>query len=93
MKTRNFAGREVSVIALGSSEFGGTCPQEKAFDLLDAYAGIGGNFIDTARIYGDFRHAENGESERSSAAGWRFATHPREHLPEHEGRTPAAFRT
>ena len=68
MKYREFCRRaRSSVIALGSSEFGGTCPQEKAFDLLDAYAAIGGNFIDTARVYGDFRHAE----ERREREGHR----------------------
>ena len=79
MKTRNFAGREVSVIALGSSEFGGTCPQEKAFDLLDAYAGIGGNFIDTARIYGDFATPKNGESEKVIGR-WMALRHNRESI-------------
>lgn len=64
MRTLKFADRDVSVLALGASEFGGTCPAEKAFDFMDAYVELGGNFIDTARLYGDFATPKNGESEK-----------------------------
>lgn len=79
MKYRDFYGAEASVIALGSSEFGGTCPQEKAFDLMDAYAAIGGNFIDTARVYGDFATPKNGESEKVIGR-WMALRHNRAHI-------------
>lgn len=64
MRTRPFGDREVSVLALGSTDFGGSCPAEKAFDFMDAFVEIGGNFIDTAHVYGDFRTPKNGESEK-----------------------------
>lgn len=64
MRTRDFCGRNVSVLALGTADYGGTCPAEKAFDFMDAYLEIGGNFIDTARVYGDFSTPKNGESEK-----------------------------
>ncbi len=64
MRTRDFGGRQVSVLALGSADFGGKIPAELGFDLMDAWAGIGGNFIDTARVYGDFDARECGGSER-----------------------------
>lgn len=64
MRTRKFGEREVSVIALGTSEFGGTCPESLGFEFMDAYAELGGNFIDTARVYGDFATPKNGESEK-----------------------------
>ena len=64
MRTLKFVDREVSALALGASEFGGTCPEAKAFDFMDAYVELGGNFIDTARLYGDFATPKNGESEK-----------------------------
>ena len=64
MRTQKFGDFDVAVLALGSSEFGGSCPAEKAFDFMDAYAELGGNFIDTARVYGDFATPKNGESEK-----------------------------
>lgn len=64
MRTLKFAGRDVSALALGTSEFGGTCPAELGFDFMDAYVEMGGNFIDTARLYGDFVTPKNGESEK-----------------------------
>lgn len=64
MRTLELAGKHVSMLALGSSEFGGTCPEALAFEFMDAYVGLGGNFIDTARVYGDFATPKNGESEK-----------------------------
>lgn len=64
MRTCKFGDRDVSMLALGTSEFGGTCPAELGFDFMDAYTEIGGNFIDTARVYGDFKTPKNGESEK-----------------------------
>lgn len=64
MRYRDFGGKRAAVIALGTSEFGGTCAEGLCRELLDAYEGIGGNFIDTARVYGDFANRINGESER-----------------------------
>ena len=64
MRTHCFDSVPVSVLALGTSEFGGRCPAEQAFDFMDAYAQLGGNFIDTAHMYGDFVTPKNGESEK-----------------------------
>lgn len=63
MKYRDFGCKKAAVIGLGSGDFGGKCPEEKAVELMDAYMDIGGNFIDTARVYGDFSAAEQGQSE------------------------------
>jgi aryl-alcohol dehydrogenase-like predicted oxidoreductase len=58
-------GLEVSKLALGTWRFGKKTggvvetDRQTAHDLLDAYADAGGNFIDTANIYGD----PNGRSE------------------------------
>lgn len=64
MRYRRISGKDVSVIALGSSDFGGKTSEAEAIELMDAYRSIGGSFIDTARIYGSFSPAGGGESER-----------------------------
>ena len=64
MRKQPFGDYQVSVIGLGSGEFGGKVAESKAREFMDAYTGIGGNFIDTARVYGDFVTPRNGESEK-----------------------------
>lgn len=44
--------------------FGWTLDEEHAFEVLDAYAQAGGNFIDTADSYGHWTSAGAGASER-----------------------------
>lgn len=63
MRQAVFCGRKASVIALGTMDFGGRIDAEQAFDFMDAYREIGGNFIDTARMYGDFAAGVWGGSE------------------------------
>lgn len=64
MRKQLFGDRQVSVIGLGSGEFGGKTAESQAREFMDAYAAIGGNLIDTARVYGDFVTPRNGESEK-----------------------------
>ncbi|MBE5807544.1 MAG: aldo/keto reductase [Clostridiales bacterium] len=64
MRTHRFGERDVTVVALGSSDFGCLTPEALAFDLMDAYVSVGGNFIDTARVYGDFTTPREGLSEQ-----------------------------
>lgn len=42
----------LSALALGTAPFGTGIPKEKAFSILDAYVGNGGNLLDTAAVYG-----------------------------------------
>ena len=79
MKTLELAGKRTSMLALGSSEFGGTCPASLAFDFMDAFVEIGGSFIDTARVYGDFVTPKNGESEKVIGR-WMDARRNREQI-------------
>jgi diketogulonate reductase-like aldo/keto reductase len=58
-------GLQVSELAFGTWRFGRRTdqdsieiPEERAYELLDAYEAAGGRFIDTADVYGD------GDSER-----------------------------
>ncbi len=39
-------------LVLGTANFGTAIPRETSFAVLDAYIGNGGNFIDTAAVYG-----------------------------------------
>ena len=64
MRYADFCGRETAVIALGTMDFDGLIEEGRARDFMDAYVEIGGNFIDTARIYGDFVREIQGGSEQ-----------------------------
>jgi aryl-alcohol dehydrogenase-like predicted oxidoreductase len=52
--------------------FGWTIDEERSFAVLDAYAAAGGNFIDTADIYG--RRGDGGEGESERIIGRWMAT-------------------
>ncbi len=49
---------DVYGLCLGGNVFGWTADEPASFAILDAYAGAGGNFIDTADVYG--ARANNG---------------------------------
>lgn len=56
----------VSALCLGTNMFGTAYDQNKSNDLLNAFVAQGGNFIDTARSYGDWiPDAPKGASERA----------------------------
>ncbi len=79
MRTGKFERDSVSVLALGSADFGGRIDAGRAMEIMDAYTEIGGNFIDTAHVYGDFETPRNGESERVIGR-WMHARHNRGHV-------------
>lgn len=79
MRYRNFMGRDVSVIVMGSTGLGYEFSQRQTNDFLDAYAEMGGNFIDTARIYGDVPAGVCGISERA-IGNWMAARHNRKDI-------------
>ncbi|MBI2425530.1 MAG: aldo/keto reductase [Candidatus Hydrogenedentes bacterium] len=53
-----------SRICLGTASFGAEVSEEASFAVLDAYAGAGGNYLDTAHIYGAWIPGRDGASER-----------------------------
>jgi aryl-alcohol dehydrogenase-like predicted oxidoreductase len=61
METTTLGPLTVSRICLGTMLMGGKTPREEAYRMLDRYVEAGGNFLDTADVYGD------GESERTLA--------------------------
>ena len=56
MKYRSFKGTQISEVGLGTWQLGstdwGNIPDEDAFGILHAFTEAGGNFIDTADVYG-----------------------------------------
>jgi aryl-alcohol dehydrogenase-like predicted oxidoreductase len=57
-------GFDVSPICLGSAQFGSGVSREDAFWQLDTFVEMGGNFIDTAKIYNDWVEGEKSRSEK-----------------------------
>ena len=55
---------EVSVICLGTVAFGTSVSKPQAFSQLDEFVAQGGNFIDTAHVYGDWGPGEKALSEK-----------------------------
>lgn len=51
-------------IGFGTANAGVAWDSEEAFKMLDLYVELGGNVIDTARIYNDWIDGEIGRSER-----------------------------
>ena len=72
--TRNIPGTDLDVfpLSLGGNVFGWTADAGQSFDVLDAYAAGGGNFVDTADVLLGLgvRATAAANRRRSSAAGW-----------------------
>jgi aryl-alcohol dehydrogenase-like predicted oxidoreductase len=64
---------------LGGNVFGWSIDEERSYEVLDAYVGAGGNFIDTADSYGRRGPGGEGESERIIGR-WMQARGNREQL-------------
>jgi aryl-alcohol dehydrogenase-like predicted oxidoreductase len=56
MNYRDFKGTSIAEVGLGTWQLGsadwGKVDEAESFRILDAYIGLGGNFIDTADVYG-----------------------------------------
>ena len=46
-------GLKVSELCLGAMTFGRETPKDESYALLDRFVAAGGNFIDTANVYGE----------------------------------------
>jgi len=57
-------GLSASPLCLGGVPFGNTITEAESFALLDRFVALGGNFLDTARIYSDWVPGELRRSER-----------------------------
>lgn len=54
----------VSTLCLGTMNFGASMDRESSFQVLDAFLEMGGNFVDTARLYGEPDGVGFGASEK-----------------------------
>ena len=61
----------LSRIALGTGGYGSSTPADEAFRLLDGYAAVGGNVLDTAHVYAAWLPNGVGASERTLGAWMR----------------------
>jgi aryl-alcohol dehydrogenase-like predicted oxidoreductase len=55
---------EVSTICLGTGEIGSGLNEEDSFKLLDLFVELGGNFLDTAHVYGSWVPGLKSPSEK-----------------------------
>ncbi|RPJ35471.1 MAG: aldo/keto reductase [Verrucomicrobiaceae bacterium] len=53
-----------SFLCLGTATYGAEPDEAASYDMLDAYVALGGNVIDTARIYSDWIPGEKSRSEK-----------------------------
>jgi aryl-alcohol dehydrogenase-like predicted oxidoreductase len=51
-------GLRISEIGFGTQTFGWTTDRKEAFEMLDHYVGLGGNYLDTADSYNDGKSEE-----------------------------------
>ncbi len=67
MRLRTITGTDLhaSVICLGALPFGVTLSEDLSFTLMDRFLAEGGNFIDTALVYGEWLPDGKGRSERT----------------------------
>ena len=63
IKLRN-TSLELSNICLGTASFGTRLSEPEIFEILDAFIEAGGNFIDTANIYGKWAEDKLNHSEQ-----------------------------
>lgn len=54
-----------SRICFGTATIGGAIGEADSFALMDAYCGLGGNFIDTASVYSDWESEVKSVSEKT----------------------------
>jgi len=57
--------RPLSVLCLGTANYGSAYSRDESFALLDLFAEAGGNFLDTAHVYADWLPDGRGASERT----------------------------
>lgn len=64
---------DVHPLSLGGNVFGWTADERQAFEVLDAYAAAGGNFIDTADVYSVWAPGNSGGESEEIIGRWMAA--------------------
>ncbi|MSV75147.1 MAG: aldo/keto reductase, partial [Actinobacteria bacterium] len=60
----------VHPLCLGGNVFGWTADEASSFEVLDAYAAAGGNFIDTADAYSHWVPGNKGGESETIIGNW-----------------------
>lgn len=70
MKYKDLPGTDLtpSVIGVGALPFGISLDDAASFEMMDRFAAAGGNFIDTALVYGEWLPNGRGRSEKTVGA-------------------------
>jgi aryl-alcohol dehydrogenase-like predicted oxidoreductase len=71
---------DVFEICLGGNVFGWTADEPQSFSVLDAYAGAGGNFIDTADMYSAWVPGNSGGESETIIGRWMAARRNRDEM-------------
>ncbi|HEY3043543.1 MAG TPA: aldo/keto reductase, partial [Vicinamibacterales bacterium] len=64
---------DVFPLCLGGNVFGWTADEQQSFDVLDAYAAAGGNFVDTADAYSAWVPGHTGGESETIIGRWMAA--------------------
>ena len=57
-------------LCLGGNVFGWSADEAQSHDVLDAYTSHGGNFIDTADVYSEWKDGNNGGDSEAIIGSW-----------------------
>ncbi len=60
----------VSELCLGGNVFGWSADQNQSIQVLDAFAAAGGNFIDTADVYSEWKEGNSGGESETIIGHW-----------------------
>src|SRR3984893_10859968 len=71
---------DVFPLCLGGNVFGWTANERQSFDVLDAYAASGGNFIDTADVYSAWVPGHSGGESETIIGRWMAAHGTRDRM-------------
>jgi aryl-alcohol dehydrogenase-like predicted oxidoreductase len=66
-------GLKVSALCLGTMQFGWTADEGSSFEVLDAFADAGGNFVDTADVYSNWAPNNPGGVSEEIIGRWMQA--------------------
>src|ERR1700737_2980473 len=72
MKKRKLgnSGLELAPLALGGNVFGWTIDEPASFQVLDAFAAAGFNFVDTADMYSTWKPGNKGGESEPIIGNW-----------------------
>lgn len=77
----------VTPVCLGTAQFGTSLSEKQAGDILDAYTGSGGNFLDTANCYGRWLPQKRQRANPGAMAA--PSRRKAQSCDLHQGRSPA----